>query len=369
MDDTNAISFATRAAEILNKSWAEAQRRDLSDKSQFALLLEIDQIFECSEIGYKKAIIIQTTGRAANTALDAQALQKGDGADGSWDAREFAKKVFIPWNSANGSPLGTAPDPYVSNQFRQLRFDEKIREKRKSKRDFDATLRILEYANSISEVSEIGELLVEILLGLRRFLNGRSFEYQLPNRSSLPDCLSCVSKFLGSISGGARLQSVTSALFEVLKEFGISYSDIRSGHVNASDLSTGGAGDIQFSFLTSKVAIEVKDRSLTFAEVETSIGKCRVNAITELVFVVNKSADKLFDPVKDENPCIELAEREFRSGLNVYYEPFSELARSVLMLVGEPGRRRFLELVGSKLEIQRADAQHRWAWAKAVAEM
>jgi hypothetical protein len=39
------------------------------------------------------------------------------------------------------------------------------------------------------------------------------------------------------------------------------------------------------------------------------------------------------------------------------------------MLMGELGRRRFLELVGVTLEEQKADAQHRWAWAKAVREI
>jgi hypothetical protein len=369
MTSTNPLSFVDRAVEILNRSWTVAQEQDISIKSQFELAPDIDQIFGCSEIGYKKAIIIQTVGKASNVLLDAQALQKGDGADGSWDAREFAKKVFVPWNSANGSPLGTAPDPYVSNQFRQLRFDNRIREKRKSKADFDTTLKILEHANILNTEAALEELLIEILLGLRRFLNGRTSVYPLPNRSSLPDCLDCLEKFLSGISGGARLQAVTSALFEVLKESGMNYSDIHSGHVNASDSSTGGAGDIEFSISNSKVAIEVKDRPLSFAEVETSIGKSRIGSVSELIFVVNRSHEKLFDTQSERDLCRSLADREFRSGLNIYFEVFFDVAHAILLLVGELGRRRYLELVGSTLESQRADAQHRWAWAKAVAEL
>lgn len=207
------------------------------------------------------------------------------------------------------------------------------------------------------------------MLGLRRFLNGRSFEYALPNRSSLEDCQKCLTVFLNSASGGARLQSVVTALFSGLQEFGIAYSDIKAGHTNASDTSSGSAGDLEFSVSTSKVAVEVKDRTLTFAEVETSVEKSKIASITELLFVVNRPADKLFHSPDDAKSCRQLAAHQFSGGLNIYFEAFSPLAQTCLMLVGEPGRRRFLELVGLKLEEQRADAQHRWAWAKAVREI
>jgi hypothetical protein len=88
-----------------------------------------------------------------------------------------------------------------------------------------------------------------------------------------------------------------------------------------------------------------------------------------LIFVVNRARATLFHPESDEAPCNALAERQFSAGLNVYFEPFSELARTIFMLVGEAGRRRFLELVGEALDTQKADAQHRWAWAEAVREI
>ena len=369
MTSTDPNTFAARASIILAEAWELALMQDIETSSDSELVRDIDQIFASSEIGYKKAVIIQTVGKAADPSLDAQSLQKGAGNEGSWDAREFAKRVFVPWNSATGSPLGTAPDPYVSNQFRQLRFDNSIRKQRKSKADFDATLRILESVNATKSSVESEKILLEILTGLRRFLNGRTFEYPLPNRSSLADTLCCLAEFLTSASGGARLQAVTLALFSGLREFGISYADIRSGHVNAADASSGGAGDIEFTLLDAKVAVEVKDRPLTFAEIETSVEKSRIAGMTELIFVVNKPRGSLFHPATDETASNELAARQFSTGLNVYFEPFSDLSRSVLMLLGESGRRRFLELVGAALEAQRADAQHRWAWAKAVKEI
>lgn len=363
------ISFADKASSTLARCWALALAMDLSDNSSHGAASDVDFVFQSSEVGYRKAIIIQTAGRAADLSLDALAFQKGIGEPGSWDAREFAKRVFVPWNSAMGSPLGSAADPYVSNQFRVLRFDAAVRSQRKSKDVFDATVRILEQANAAQTAKEVEAILVEVLLGLRRFLNNRSYEYPLPQRSSLDDTLACISRFLGVASGGTRLQAVTLALFQELTEFGVGLEDLRSGHVNSADAAGGGAGDIEFGLKNRQSAIEAKDRPLTFAEVEASVEKCRISRKDELIFVVNRQHDSLFQNDEDKTKAEELARRQFSAGLNVYFESFSRLARSVLMLVGEAGRRRFFELVSAALEEQKADAQHRWAWAECVREI
>ena len=54
---------------------------------------------------------------------------------------------------------------------------------------------------------------------------------------------------------------------------------------------------------------------------------------------------------------------EFTSGQNIYVTEFTSLARVVLALLGEPGRRLFLELVGQHLDAY-ADIHHRRAWAR-----
>ena len=62
----------------------------------------IDHVLEGTEIGYKKLIVVQLVGKAADFSLDAHALQKGSSDTRAWDAREFAKKVFVPWNASVG---------------------------------------------------------------------------------------------------------------------------------------------------------------------------------------------------------------------------------------------------------------------------
>lgn len=365
---SDVLTFNQRAEMTLNRAWSTAMASNSINDDYVCDPLLIDRIFNSTEIGYKKAIIIQVAAKATDVALDAQALQKGSGVPGTWDARSFATKVFVPWNSRNGSLLGTSGDPYVSNQFRNPRFDETIRGSRKKTEIFDATLTILQLANAQSSEEKCEDLLVEILLGLRRFLRGKTFEYALPNRTSLNSALDGVRNYLEKASGGARFQAIVFALFDALRLAGMSYTEMKTGHINAADTASGSAGDVQFLNGDASTAIEAKDRQLTFAELENSIEKSRIASVSELIIITNRnSADRYKE--SDQLICEELISKNFSSGLNVYVEAFEDVARIILLQIGESGRRNFLEIVGKALEVQKADAQHRWAWSEIVKKL
>jgi len=330
----------------------------------------IDHIFDGKEVGYKKAIIIQVTGKAADFSLDAQALQKGTGLNSAWDARVFGQKVFVPWNATAGNPLGDADDPYVSNQFRNPRFDATIRSQRKSQALFDKTLEILELANAVSTQDDVINLLREILFGVRRLLAGKSFDYPIPQRASLDDTRRAVAEFLSAASGGGRLQAVAHALFLCLSEAGLNYTSIVCRHVNASDAAGKSPGDIAIEADGRLVAVEVKDRLLNESQVAASVTKARVAEITELIFLVHGNrGEAMFESAQHEHSIQTIAKKEFSSGLNIYWESFLRLSNSVFIIVGEDGRRRFLKFVGQALEEQSVDARHRWAWTRIVSDM
>ncbi len=361
---------AIAASQMLDKLWREISATTVIETGNDTLAEQIDLIFAGKEVGYKKAIIIQLVGKASDFSLDAQALQKGSGAVGAWDAREFGKRVFVPWNAAIGNPLGDADDPYVSNQFRNPRFDASIREKRKALALFDATLSILERANAASSAEEVVDLLRQVLFGLRRLLQDKTFDYPIPQRASLDATQVAVSKFLSVSSGGGRLQAVAHALFKGLSEAGFEYENLVARHVNASDAAGRSAGDVSFVKAGRTTAVEVKDRFLTAAQVSVSVTKARVSEVTELVFLVHgDKGDRLFATDGDRQDAEGIALKEFSSGLNVYWESYLRLSRSLLVVLGEQGRRDFLKFVGLALEEQSVDAQHRWEWAKIVAEI
>lgn len=364
MSSSMATTLAQRGLNRLRCAWKIALVDPPVATRNAALGQACDAVFCGGEAGYKKAIVIQAAGKSADFLLDAQAMQKGVGSPGSWDAREFAKQVFVLWSNESQNPLGHSSDPYVSNPYRVARFDASVRSQRKRPAEFDAAVLVLQMLNEAKSPSVAFRNLVEVMIALRRFIADRTVDYPLPNRANLVATLSCVEAFVASKSGGTRLQAVVLALFSTLQRVGLSYTDLYSRHVNASDASAITAGDITFNLDTASFAVEVKDRALDAAEFSATIEKCRVASVAELVFVIR--ASNLLAP---DMPLAEFErqrDEQFSSGLNLYLEPFGRLCETVLTLVGERGRRVFLENVGAALATQNADVTHKWAWAALV---
>lgn len=357
-------SFAERGRKLLDRAWTIALETSGEFAADKSLAAACDVVFANSEVGYKKALIIQAAGKAADVTLDAQAMQKGAGQAGSWDAREFAKSVFVPWNSEAGEPFSHASDPYVSHPYRVAKFDETGRSKRRKPTEFDAALEVIKYLETAKTSKEAFNNLTEVVYALRRFIADRSVDYPIPSRASLTDTLRAIDDFVSKRSGGARLQAVVFALFKSLFSQGMNYSNLRSRHVNASDTSVRVAGDVLLELTERQCAIEVKDKALSRAELEATIDKCRKSAVTEVILVIR--AENLLDFGFDEDSFKHLCEKQFSSGLNVYVERFDYLCSVVLTLVGEEGRRTFLEAVGTALQEQSADITHKWDWAAIV---
>ena len=356
--------LTTNGAKVLAEAWAIATVQTASFYKSSLLATMSDEVFAGSEKGYHKAIIIQAAGKAADPSLDAQALQKGIGISNSWDAREFAKQVFVSWNRASGLPFSHAADPYVSNPYRIARFDKSVRGQRQKKFEFDRALAVLEEINTTTDEAIALDNLVEILLALSRSIAGQPVDYPLPARASLIETTRCIEEFTDVGSGGARLQAVVLALIESLSAQGMTYSDLRSRHVNASDASSGAAGDVSFDVAGIEHAVEVKDRPLDLEELHSTIEKCRVAGVRELLFVI-RAGRMLAADLTHDDLLSEIA-NQFSSGLNIYIEKYSDFARLVLTIIGERGRQTFLESVGTALSGQNADRSHKVAWAKQV---
>lgn len=356
-------SHAEKGLDLIHKAWSEANG-ELTFEVDKAFAAIVDAVFDATETGYKKAIIIQAAGKAADPSLDAQAMQKGDGTENSWDAREFAKQVFVKWNQDANEPFSHSGDPYVSNPYRVPRFDETQRLQRKRPVEFDKTLLVLEHLNATDDVEKAYCNLVEILLGLKRWIADKDVKYPLPKRASLKQTLKAVDEFLAAKSGGTRLQAVVAAMFQTLSSAGLQIVDVASGHVNSADTSAKKAGDVTFSTDTASFAAEVKDRPLNEAEVMASVNKARIADASDLMFIVR--AKNLFDSGFDGDAFDAICVSQFSSGLNIYLERFENFSRVCLSLVGEDGRRSFLEEVGNSLAEQNAEISHKWAWSNIV---
>ena len=129
--------------------------------------------------------------------------------------------------------------------------------------------------------------------------------------------------------------------------------------------ATGQAADLKCLDKNGKLilAVEVKDRTITLADVEGTLHKSRQRQIAEILFTGRGSR-------ADEREAIgERITRAFAAGQNLYIFDFFELARSVLALGGEPIRMTFLKKVGEHLDTWNPQPRHRQAWQKLLQKL
>lgn len=364
--ETGMVEVDQRATAILQKLWAELEDVAIDKLPVGTISQDALEVFQHHEIGWKYSILIQVAGKAASFDLDALCLQKKEGQAGQWDPREFAKRVIVPWNKSIGSPLGDSGDPYVNNIFRRPRFDEAMREGRRSKGTYDTVKGILDAVQASATADQVNDYLKLILAQLRKYLDGKSFDYPVPQRISLYDTLECVAQYLAVSSGGARLQAIAHGFIMALKAKGVAYEKVVSRHVNAADTASQSAGDVEcFSGGENIFTVEVKDRELTASEVNGSIEKARLANVRELLFFVHRKNGKLVVG-NDATAINEMIANQFALGLNIYIEQAMDILRLGCTLLGEDGRKDFLIFVGVALGEQGADPKHRWAWSQAV---
>jgi len=234
---------------------------------------------------------------------------------------------------------------------------------------FDIVKGILDQVQAATSPEEVRNYLRLILAQLRRYMDGKSFKYPIPQRVGLQDTLRCVTHYLDESSGGARLQAVAQGLVMALKAKGVGYERIVSRHVNAADAASQSAGDVECFVGESNVfTVEVKDRELTIPELEASIEKARLSKVRELLFFIHrKRGGPYADADRDQIDAIVV--RQFALGLNIYIEKAGDFMRLGCTLLGEDGRKVFLDSVGLALGQQGADPKHRWAWSQAVREI
>jgi hypothetical protein len=367
---TNSAVFEEMATKILQELWSELEHIPIEKLPYSEHSKTISEIFSHNEIGWKYSIIIQVTGKAADFSLDTLCLQKKEGSPSQWDPRDFGKRVVVPWNKFIGAPLGDSGDPYVNNIFRRPRFNAEMRDGRRSQEMYDKVKCILDLVQESKDSLTVRGHLKTILTELRRYLDGKTFDYPIPFRVSLSATLHCIEEYLKKSSGGARLQAVAHGLFKSLSQHGMPYDTVRSRHVNASDTASRSAGDVEcFKNGANILTVEVKDRPLTSDEVDSSVIKARLAGVTELLFFVYRANDGLIMAGNDKNEILLTIDRNFSTGLNLYVENAFDFLRLACTLLGEEGRKSLLVSIGEALGEQGADPQHRWAWTNIVREL
>jgi SacI-like restriction endonuclease len=358
------------AARLLEKEWqavtTEAATKPAHHYVQDNAIREaIHYSINHALVSYRFCLPIQILGKMVNPALDCLRLQKSDPDDTTgWDARSFGRKVVATFNQRQENILGTSEDPYVGNPMRipkMLRDDQ-------SKKDVPGWNRLVDILSKVEQRADPAfttALFRQVLLEMFRRQQSLKFSYAVPPRVSLELSLHISAEFLEEKSGGDRAQALAGALFDAVGiHFGI-FAQVNRARINASDEATGQAADLECLDKTGKLilAVEVKDRTVTLADIEGTLHKSRQRQITEILFTGKGTR------AEEKRALEDRVSRAFTAGQNLYIFDFFDLARSVLALGGEAIRITFLKKVGEHLDTWNTQPRHRQAWQKLLQKL
>jgi hypothetical protein len=365
--DSLDVESATKLLEehwqtVTTEAAAKPDRDYVQDK---AIRDSIHDSINHALVSYRFCLPIQLLGKMVNPALDCLRLQKSDPDDTTgWDARSFGRKVVATFNQRQENILGTSEDPYVGNPMRipkMLRDDQ-------SKKDVAGWNRLVELLSKVEQQADplfTTALFRQVLLEMFRRQQSLKFSYPVPPRVSLELTLNISAEFLEEKSGGDRAQALAGALFDAIGVHFGNFAQVNRARINASDEATGQAADLECLDKTGKLilAVEVKDRTITLADVEGTLHKSRQRQITEILFTGKGIRT-------DEQAALDdRISRAFTAGQNLYLFDFFDLARSVLAIGGEAIRITFLKKVGEHLDTWNTQPRHRQAWQKLLQKL
>ncbi len=343
----------------MRRTWERILSTTAQASDEDGLRAKVSQILNGHTKSYRYCLLTQALAKVTDPTLDALSLQKGEDLLGSFDARSLASKVVAPWERENGSFLGGSEDPYVSNPMRMQRLDKVPQKKQRSHKDYN-TLHELVTSIQHSGEDKAQWMLETILSVLAEICFSQSLPLYVPNRVSPSTVHALVKAFLSESSGGVRLQSICSAMMDVLAQQGLfdSVIALKTNETNTAALSPGDIvakrGD------TVVLAIEVKDRSLTTEQLQDAIKSARGKTTDLLIVVRNLNEQDSMQHLED------LINREFIHGLTVRLADFGLLFDAFLSLCGEAGRRKLIESMESQMLAQGVDAIHRNKWRALV---
>ncbi len=359
-------SLALDAKRILEGSWKHIQS-GAGDRASGSVPERIRDAIEksinSSVKTYRYVLPTQLLAKLANPSLDCRVVQQSAEMEGSYDARTLCRKVIVPFDRENHKVLGGSGDPYVNNPLRIPAITKQHRSAQMHPEGFDALCEVLEYVeNDQARCKTVFDIVLAVIF---ERLQKVEIVYPVPNRSSLAQVASVVATFLSHRTGGVRMQAVAAGLFGTLGATLAIFDRVVSRHVNAADLRTGSAADLECLAEDGSVvmAVEVKDRELTVTDLQDKLESARQKGVQELLYLVRgmvRSSDA--EKVKD------ISVRQFATGQNIYVCDFTQFLHSALIILREKGRRLMLQNIGVELD-KRADLSDRQAWRDLLASL
>lgn len=309
---------------------------------------------------YRYVLPTQILAKVADDRLDCHCIQASSSRKGPFDARSICDEIIVSFDKSNDGVLGGSPEPYVNNPLRRAEVSKVHRQKQKDKQGWDDLCLVLDQVETANDPTFTATIFDLVLWEIFRRLSTVRVTYSVPKRISLEDSLKLIDEYVSSKSGGDRVLAVSAALLESAgKRFQL--FQVRRAKINASDASERMLADIECvdSYGEVVLAVEVKDRSVSVTQILHKLPGLRAAKVSEILFIAQKGVES-----GSQEEVRELVMKEFSSGQNVYSFDLTQFARSLLALLGEGGRRDFLESVGRHLDEYSSAVQHRRSWAE-----
>lgn len=351
-------SFKSKLKTTLQSHWEHVLAVELDLVYHPYLASTIRQLLHSPIKSYRYPVLTQLLAKLTNPALDARCIQaaRTSSSIGSFDARSVCHEVVVPWEFANNSPLGGSREPYVNNPLRGNEFSAAYRKDKKNKAHWDLLIDLFEYIEAHPEETEAA--LLQALLEVKLLQREITIDYPIPLRLSLFTTLQFVKTFLAKKSGGERLQLVCYAAMYALKEHAGLWDEVHTSKINASDASEKKPADVVcLKDGVTVLAVEVKDQDLTLELLESAIKTARIEHVSELMAFVNWKSPQLADLLQ---PRIK---SEFANGMNIYVVKAEEFLSMTLILVGESGRRNFIDGLIKGLDVMNCSFRTKKEWA------
>jgi len=210
-----------------------------------------------------------------------------------------------------------------------------------------------------SSQPEIELAMSRCLLAVARRMAALSFKYEIPLRVSLPDLRDLLADFLSDASGGLRPLVVATAAMRVFGKGFKLFGSVQSEGSNEADSASGVPGDIMCYDTDGKLmlAVEVKDRHLSLADIKASVRKSRQaeGEMSNLLFAAPGLQQR------DRDAAQTTIHAAWTTGLNVYRVDIVEFIVHGLVLLDEIWRPTLLREIGRELD-ERGDPIHRQSW-------
>ena len=346
-----------RGRALLERHWREIVRGEVPPSIPDRTRQAIAQLIASEKVAFCYCLPTQLLGKLTDHRLDALCLQRGDNGESQWDPRGFAASVVVPWVRDNQNVLGRSADPYVSNPLRQPRIRANPPNARANTLPLWGALHgVLSEVQSRADPDYTKDVFRAVLLVVYDKLASQQFEYPTLGRPSLEQVVYLVGKIVDASQAGEHAMSVVAALLSVVgRRFGL-WDHVDREASTTADRASGMVGDIECRNEGSLVlAVEVKERQVTLADVRSFEAKLARSALTEALL-----SAPAFSPAESED-IRERLRLMWRQGTNLYQHAIEPLVGVLMSLAGETGRKELIFEIGRQLD-RYAKPTGRLAW-------